>query len=164
MFTRAGRIAAAAFVAIVASMAVARCGGIHLPTEPAVVATTPTPLPAPSPTPTPPSPTPTPAPMNSAVFGYVSTDSDVTQHYLSRVLLRLHQEGAADQVGNSRSSDGYYSFCCLRAGSAVITATLAGYQNFRATITVGQTPIRFGIQMSPSSGAPPPPPIQQPIE
>jgi hypothetical protein len=165
MFTRAGRIAAAAFVVIVACAALARCGGgMRSPTEPAALTATPTPLPTPSPVPTPSSPTPTPAPMNSAVFGYVSTISDVTQHYLSRVVLRLHQDGAADQVENSSSLDGSYSFCCLRAGSAVITATLAGFHTFRATITVGQIPVRYDIQMTPSSVVPAPTGVAVPIE
>lgn len=164
MFTRAGWIAAAAFVVIVAFMAVARCGGIHLPTEPAAVTptSTPTPLPAPSPTSTPASPTPTPAPMNGAIFGYVGTISDVTPHSLSGVLLKLHQDGTADQVEKSGSLDGYYAFCCLRAGSAVITATLAGYQIFRATVTVGQIPVRYDIQMTPLLGAPLPTGVPQP--
>jgi len=167
MFTRAGRIAAAAFVVIVASMSVARCGGIHLPTEPAAVTATPTatptPLPAPSPTSTPSSPTPTPVPVNGAVFGYVGTIPGVTQHYLPGVLLVLHQDGTADQVVKSGSSDGYYAFCCLHAGPAVITATLAGYQTFSATITVGQTPVRYDIQMTPVSGGPPPTQVPVPV-
>lgn len=164
MFTRLGRLAATAFVAIVASMAVARCGGIHLPTEPTAVTTISTPPSAPSPTSTPSSPTPTPVPGNGAVFGYVSTISDLTPHALSGVRLKLHQDGTADQVENSGSLDGYYAFCCLRAGSAVMTATLAGYQTFRATITVGETPVRYDIQMTPSLGAPLPPPILWPVE
>lgn len=168
MYTRAGRIAAAAFVVIVASMAVARCGGpMRSPTEPAAVTptlTTLTPSPVPSSTSTPASPTPTPALMNSAVFGYVSTTFYLTPRDLPGVLLRLHQDGTADQVEKSGSLDGYYAFCCLRAGSAVITATLAGYQIFRATITVGQIPVRYDIQMTPLSGAPPMNPVPYPIE
>jgi hypothetical protein len=174
MFTRAGRIAAAAFVVPAAFMAVARCGGIHLPTEPASVTATPTPIPGTTPassTPTPaPSPaftagppTPTPAPTNSAVFGYVSTVPGAMQHYLSGAVLTLHQDGAADQVAKSGSSDGYYAFCCLNTGSAVITATLPGYQTFRATITVGQSPVRFDIQLIAVSGGPPPTQIPVPI-
>lgn len=165
MSTRTGRIAAAAFVVIVASMAVARCGGgMRSPTEPAAVTPTPTPLPAPSSTSTPASPTPTPAPMNSGVFGYVSTTFGLTPQSLQGVLLRLHQDGTADQVEKSGSLDGYYAFCCLRPGSAVITATLAGYQTFRATITVGETPIRYDIQMTPSSGGPSPTQLPVPVE
>jgi len=149
MFLRAGRLAAAAFAVVAVSMAVVRCGGIQTATEPAVVA--PTPAPAPSPTSTPASPTP--VPVNSAVFGYVST-TDVTTHYLSGVLVTLHQDGATDQVQESGTSDGSYSFCCLRPGPALITATLAGYQTFRATITVGGGPVRYDIHMIASSGGP----------
>lgn len=163
MFLRACRMAAAAFAVVAVSMSVARCGGIHLPTEPAAVAATPTPLPAPSPTPTPAPPTPTPVPVNGAVFGYVSTISDVTQHYLGGVVLVLHQDGTTDQVVKSGSSDGYYAFCCLRAGPAVITATLVGYQTFTATITVGQTPVRYDIQMTAVSGGPPPTQVPVPV-
>jgi hypothetical protein len=163
MFTRAGRIAAAASVVIVAFAALARCGGPSSPTEPAAAATL-TPLPAPSPTSTPASPNPTPAPMNGTVFGYVSTISGATHHYLPGVLLELHQDGTADQVENSGSLDGYYAFCCLRAGSAVITATLASYKTFTATISVGQTPVRYDIQMTPVSAGPSPTQIPVPVE
>jgi len=157
MFLRAGRMAVAAFAVVAVSMAAVRCGGIQTATEPAVVAATPTPSPAPSLT-----PTPTPAPASSAVFGYVST-SDVTQHYLSGVLVTLHQDGATDQVQKSGSSDGSYSFCCLRPGPAVITATLSGYQTFRATITVGDAPLRYDIQMIPTSGGPSPTVVPVPV-
>src|SRR5271169_4068790 len=160
MFLRAGRLAAAAFAVVAVSMAVVRCGGIQTATEPAVVA--PTPLPAASPTSTPVSPTPTPAPVNSSVFGYVST-SDVTPHYLSGVLVTLHQDGATDQVQKSGSSDGSYSFCCLRPGPALITAALAGFQTFRATITVEAVPVRYDIRMIPSSGSPAPTGIPEPV-
>src|SRR5512143_835549 len=139
MFTRAGRIAATAAVVIVACAALIDCGGgMRSPTEPAAV--TPTPLPAPAPTSTPPSPTPTPAPTNVAVFGYVGTVLGTTQHFLSGVVLRVHQDGTADQIENSGSLDGYYAFCCLHAGPAAITATLTGYRTYTATITIGQTP------------------------
>ena len=160
MFLRAGRMGAAAFAVVAVSMAVARCGGIQTATEPAVVAATPTPLPAPSQTPVP--PTPTPAPASSSVFGFVST-SDVTQHYLSGALVTLHQDGATDQVQKSGSSDGSYSFCCLRPGPALITATLSGYQTFRATITVGDAPLRYDIQMIPTSGGPSPTVVPVPV-
>jgi len=164
MFLRVGRRAAAAFAAVVAIMAVARCGGIHLPTEPAAVATTPTPTPMPaaSPTSTPASPTPTPTPANSAVFGYVRT-SDVTQHYLSGVVVMLHQDGATDQVQKSAVSDGSYAFCCLRPGPALITATLTGFQTFRAMITVEAVPVRYDILMIPSSGGPSPTVVPVPV-
>jgi len=161
MFLRAGRMAAAAFAVVAVSMAIARCGGTQTATEPAAVATTPTPLPAPL-TSTPVSPTPTPAPVNSAVFGNVRT-SDVTQHYLAGVKVTLHQDGATDQVQKTSVSDGSYNFCCLRPGRAIITATLSGYQTFQATITVGDAPVRYDIQMIPSSGGPSPTLVPVPI-
>jgi hypothetical protein len=167
MFTRAGRIAAAGCVVIVACAALARCGGpMRSPTEPEQAATS-TPGAAASPTPTPPSPVPSPVPANGGVFGYVSTVSGGSPHGLPNVLLRLQQAGAADQLATSGSGspDGYYSFCCLRFGPAVITATLAGYVNFTAAITVGQSPVRHDIQMTliAGGGAPPPFPLPEPI-
>jgi len=157
MFLRAGRRAAAAFAAVAATMAVARCGGTQTATEPVAVATIPTPTPLPAA-----SPTSTPAPpVNSAVFGYVIT-SDV-KHYLSGVLVTLHQDGTTDQVQKSSVSDGSYTFCCLRPGPALITATVSGYQDFGATITVGDVPVRYDIQMIPSSGGPAPTVVPVPI-
>jgi hypothetical protein len=100
-----------------------------------------------------------PTPTNAALFGYVSTVSGGSERTLSGVVLRLHQDGTADQVSTSGGGglDGYYAFCCLRPGPAAIGATLTGYAPFAATITVSQTPIQYDIRMLPELGAPAPP-------
>jgi len=161
MVTRAGRSAAAAVPLIVACAALAGCGSPQTPTEPGRSARTPTPVlaasPAPSPTPAT-AATPTPAPPNGSVFGYVTTSSGSASRTLPGVLVRLHQDGAEDQVTNSAggSQEGYYAFCCLRPGPAVLTATFTGYFTFTASITVGEAAVRYDIRMTPSSGSPAP--------
>lgn len=165
MVTRPNRIAPAAYVVIAACAALARCGGNLSPTEPGR-SPNPTPSRVPSPTSTPPSPTPPPTPSNGALFGYVSTVSGVTEQYLSGVVLRLHQDGTADQITSSASGslDGYYAFCCLRPGPAVISARLAGYAPFNANIIISQTPTQYNIRIIPERGAPNPTQIPVPVE
>jgi len=174
MVTRPWRMAGAAFSVVAVCGALVRCGGGTSPTEPGR-ARTPTPsLASPTPTPSPtsmpsptasPSPIPLPTPASGTLFGHVVSNSGGTRRYLSDVVLRLHQDGMTDLVTTSASGslDGYYAFCCLRSGPATISATLADYDPFSATIVISQTPFQYDIRMVPGEAPPVPPGIPIPV-